>query len=117
MHFKYDRDKYPTRPIYTKNVDKEGREYFVCYSNQQGHACVSLGNEGGVNYIYDGNVKLTYRKGYSSFGNELIFELLVERHKEKTPKRTKYETIEIYLQADKAIEFLKNALKHISEND
>lgn len=117
MHFKYDQEKYPQKPVFTKKIDKVSREYFTAYSNKQGFACISIGEEDGNNYIYEGNPKINYRKGDSKFGAEIIFELLVKGLKEKTPKRTKYESIEIYMPYEKGIEFLESAIKYFKGQD
>ena len=116
MHFKYDKANYPSEPIFTQKVDKEGREYFTAYSNTQGFCCISIGKRDGKNYIFEGNPKINYRKGDSIFGNEIFFEILIKEKKEVTPKKTDYDSVEIYMPFDKGIEFLERTVRFFKKN-
>jgi len=118
MHFKYDPEKYPKKPVYTKNQDEQGRDYYVGYSNTQGFCSINIGNKGeNANWVYEGNPKITYRKGESKHGPEIFFELLVSKFVEKRVKNTNHNSIEIYMPYEKGIEFLKRALLYFETNE
>ena len=108
MHFKYDKEKYPKQPIFTSKKDEKGRDYHTAYSNTDGNCVVSMD---GTNIVMAGNPKINYRKGDSVFGDEIFFEILVDRSSYKrTPQRTKYDSVEIYMPMDKGIEFLEKTI-------
>ena len=101
-----------SKPIFTKNKDKDGRDFYVAYSNREGACCISLK---GKNVVVPGNVKIGMRMGDSRFGNEMIFELLRTGPIKINPKRTDIDTIEIYLPMTDGLKFLESAIAYFKK--
>ena len=96
------------KPIFAIGRDKEGREYLNAFSNIKSCSVISLEDK---NIIVEGNPKIKLRIGESKFGNEMVFELIKTGGIKESAKRSKHDTVEIYLPLKFGLEFLKDTVK------
>ena len=108
-----DMNGYPERPIFTKNRDSTGREYVVGYANTATNSTVTIG---GRVVTLRGNPKVTWRRGNSTFGEELIIDFKVLGKVNDYPTVTPHESIEIYFPKDIGVAFLKECIAHIENS-
>ena len=59
---------------------------------------------------YDENNKYDLEERTAKFGEEIIIELLCDGTVAKAPKRSKYDTVEIYFPKEAGIKFFRDAL-------
>ena len=104
--------EYPTIWVKRK-VDRQGRVYLTTYSKEKTEAVISLGDR---NTTITGIPKLNLRFGDSQFGEQLFFEFLGKGEIRTLPKRSNYDTIEIYYATEKGIQFLKDSLDYFKRN-
>lgn len=99
--------------IFNGNVDNKGNVYYNCYSNIPTEAIVCYGK---INVVFKGNPKIVVRKGTESvFGEQILFQFLIDNIIEKYPARSPHSVIEYYLPLKEGLKFLKDTIKYIEE--
>lgn len=62
---------------------------------------------------FKGLPKIVIRNGSSKYGEQMIFQFLIDGEFELTDKRTKHNTLEIYFPKEAGIDFLKQVIKDL----
>lgn len=94
--------------------DKTGRKYdhhwFGVITN-------TIFCENGVNRVFEGTPQLIIREGDSVFGNEIIFQFIINGEKPSYNAISPINHIEFYLPKEKAIEIFTNIIKFLKEGE
>lgn len=94
--------------------DKDGRTYYTGYANKTTNAVISLND---VNLIVEGNPKINIRDGDSRYGEELIIELLRTGSVIQTPKKSNYDSIEIYFPKNEGLQLIERFIDFYKGRD
>jgi len=72
-------------------------------------------NVDGKNRVFKGVPEIIIREGESIFGNQLIFNFLINSEIESYPASTPHKRLEIYFPKDKALELLQKIIDALKE--
>ena len=94
-----------------------GCHYVKTFAGRKSEAVISCSRINKDNLVLKGEPKLSFRLGESRFGEQLVFEFLVEK---SVPircleKRSEYDTLEWYLPLEEGLKYLKEATRHLEE--
>ena len=102
------------KPVFAKKMNKGGLDFYTIYSNTKSNAVISIG---GQNLVLEGQPAINLRLGNSKFGEEIIFELII--NKDSPPRilkgNSKTDKVEIYLLKDIGLKVLEMAIKRFKE--
>ena len=101
-----------TKTNFAIKSDSKECVYYTSYSGLETECVVALGNQ---NQVLRGEPRITIRKGDSKFGDQIFFDFYVKEIKEKLPKKSIHNTVEVYMNLDEGIQFLKDTLQWVEE--
>jgi len=88
--------EYPKNPVFAVKRDANGRVYETLYFNEESKAVECVGEK---NIMFTGKPNITLRTGDSMHGDEIIFCLFSIKEVKKVKRRSKQDSLEIYLPA------------------
>jgi len=94
--------------VQNKNKDGKGNYYRNSYLNQDAEAVICVD---GKNQVFKGNPKIVLRKGASKFGNQILFQFLINKKVEEYKANSKHDVLEFYFSEKDGMEFLKDTIK------
>jgi len=101
-----------TKTNFAIKSDAKDCVYYTSYSGLDSECVVSNEKK---NQVLKGEPRITIRKGDSKFGNQIFFDFYIKEKKETLPKRSIHNTIEVYMELEEGIQFLKDTLQWIEE--
>jgi hypothetical protein len=99
--------------IKTQTIDKQGRTYNKIFSNFFQDAIICSNK---INNVFEVKPNIAIREGDSQFGNQLVFQLVIQKEKEQynSKENTPKGHIETYFKIDKeTITFFEELLKEL----